>query len=95
MLNNVPTSTRSLKELRIQAGLTQYALSEIIGVRQGTVGDWERGDTDPRISFSKVLLLCQTLNCSLEELVLAVELARNKDLTLDASQKEEKQLVAA
>jgi transcriptional regulator with XRE-family HTH domain len=95
MLNDIHTSTRSLKELRIQAGLTQYALSEIIGFRQGTVGDWERGTTEPRIPVSKVLLLCQTLNCSLEELVSAVEMARNKDLNLETSQQEQKHLVAA
>jgi transcriptional regulator with XRE-family HTH domain len=95
MLNKVHTSTKSLKELRVKAGLTQYALSEIIGFRQGTVGDWERGTTEPRIPVSKVLLLCQTLDCSLEELVLAVEVARNKDLSLEASQQEQNQLIAA
>jgi transcriptional regulator with XRE-family HTH domain len=95
MQNNRHMSTKSLKELRVKTGLTQYALSEILGVRQGTVGDWERGDTEPRISISKVLLLCQTLDCSLEELVSAVEVARNKDLTSDVSQKDEKKLVAA
>lgn len=95
MLKDIDTSRKSLKELRIKAGLTQYALSEIIGFRQGTVGDWERGTTEPRIPVSKVLLLCQTLNCSLEELVSAVEVARNKDMVLDASQKKEPQLVTA
>jgi transcriptional regulator with XRE-family HTH domain len=90
----VHPSTRSLKELRIQTGLTQYALAETLGIRQGTVCDWERGTNEPRIPVSKVLLLCQTLNCSLEELVLAVEAARNKDLNLDAIQKDQKQLVA-
>jgi transcriptional regulator with XRE-family HTH domain len=94
MLKEVQKSIRSLKELRIQTGLTQYALAETLGIRQGTVCDWERGTNEPRIPVSKVLLLCQTLNCSLEELVLAVEVARNKDLTSDASQKDEKKLVA-
>jgi DNA-binding XRE family transcriptional regulator len=94
MLNEVQKSRRSLKELRIQTGLTQYALAETLGIRQGTVCDWERGTNEPRIPVSKVLLLCQTLNCSLEELVLAVEVARNKDLTSDVSQKDEKKLIA-
>jgi transcriptional regulator with XRE-family HTH domain len=94
IMTYVHPSTRSLKELRIQTGLTQYALAETLGIRQGTVCDWERGTNEPRISVSKVLLLCQTLNCSLEELVLAVEAARNKDLNLDAIQKDQKQLVA-
>jgi transcriptional regulator with XRE-family HTH domain len=83
-----------LKELRIQTGLTQYALAETLGIMQGTVCDWERGSNEPRIPVSKVLLLCQTLNCSLEELVLVVEVARNKDLASDGSQKEEKQPIA-
>jgi hypothetical protein len=42
----------------------------------------------------KMLFLCKTLHCSLEELVLAVELA-GKDPVFDQSQKEEKQLIAA
>jgi transcriptional regulator with XRE-family HTH domain len=96
MLNDTHKSTKSLKELRIQTGLTQYALAETLGIRQGTVCDWERGTNEPRISVSKVLLLCQTLNCSLEELVSAVETARNKDRDLAESQEEQqKQPVAA
>jgi transcriptional regulator with XRE-family HTH domain len=93
MLNDVDKSRRSLKELRVRTGLTQYALAETLGIRQGTVCDWERGTNEPRIPVSKVLLLCQTLNCSLEELVSAVEVARSKDLNLD-TQINQKQLVA-
>jgi transcriptional regulator with XRE-family HTH domain len=95
MLNDVDKSRRSLKELRIQTGLTQYALAETLGIRQGTVCDWERGTNEPRIPVSKVLLLCQTLNCSLEELVSAVEVARNKDLSLDVNQEEGVNLLVA
>lgn len=96
MLNHVHKSTKSLKELRIQAGLTQYALSAALSIRQGTVCDWERGANEPRIPVSKVLLLCQTLNCSLEELVAAVEAATNKNSNLpELKEKEEEQLVAA
>lgn len=93
IMNHVHPSTKSLKELRIQTGLTQYALAETLGIRQGTICDWERGTNEPRISVSKVLLLCQTLNCSLEELVLAIEIARNKELDLDSSKKARKELV--
>ena len=96
IMNDAHKSTKSLKELRIQTGLTQYALAETLGIRQGTICDWERGTNEPRISVSKVLLLCQTLNCSLEELVLAVEVARNKDQGLSEShEKLQKQPVAA
>jgi transcriptional regulator with XRE-family HTH domain len=96
MLSNVHTSTKSLKELRVKTGLTQYALAEVLGLRQGTVCDWERGVNEPRIPVSKVLLLCQTLDCSLEELVTAVEAATNKTSDLSKStEKEEEQLVAA
>jgi DNA-binding XRE family transcriptional regulator len=94
MMKNVHLSTRNLKELRLEIGLTQYQLSQILDVRVKTVSDWERGVKQPHMPPVKMLFLCKTLHCSLEELVLAVELA-GKDPVFDQSQKEEKQLIAA
>jgi DNA-binding XRE family transcriptional regulator len=94
-MNDVHKSIRSLKELRLQAKLTQHELADILDVRPKTTGSWERGESEPHLPPSKTLLLCKTFNCSLEELVLAVEVARNKDLNLEASQQEQKHLIAA
>ncbi len=94
MMSNVHLSTRNLKDLRLEVGLTQYQLSQILDVRVKTVSDWERGVKQPHMPPPKMLFLCKTLHCSLEELVLAVELA-GKDPAVDQSQKEEKQLIAA
>jgi transcriptional regulator with XRE-family HTH domain len=93
-MNDVPLSIKTLKELRLKTGLTQYAVSEILGVRGKTVGEWERGVTQPHMSASKFLMLCKTFDCSLEELVAAIEIAGNKDLDLPESQGDKRALVA-
>jgi DNA-binding transcriptional regulator YiaG len=96
IMSNVQKSIRNLKELRLEVGLTQYQLSQILDVRIKTVSDWERGVKQPHMPPPKMLFLCKTLNCSLEELVFAVELAGNKkSLDLSGSQEEQRTLVAA
>jgi putative transcriptional regulator len=95
MLSDVHKSIKNLKELRLQEGLTQEKLAIILDVRVKTVSDWERGVNQPRMTPSRMLFLCQTLKCSLEELVLAIEESHNKTVDLDKGGKEEKQLVAA
>jgi transcriptional regulator with XRE-family HTH domain len=96
MLNDVQKSIKNLKELRLQKGLTQEKLAIILDVRVKTVSDWERGVKQPRMIPSRMLFLCQTLNCSLEELVLAIEESNNKTSNSPKNEeKEEKQLVAA
>jgi transcriptional regulator with XRE-family HTH domain len=94
-MSNIQKSIRNLKELRLEVGLTQYQLSQILDVRIKTVSDWERGLKQPRMSGAKFLLLCQTLNCSLEELVFALEESNKVANWSDLEEKEEKQLVAA
>jgi DNA-binding XRE family transcriptional regulator len=85
-MNDVHKSIRSLKELRVKAKLTQHELADILDVRPKTTGSWERGESEPHIPPSKTLLLCKTFNCSLEELVLAIEIAKNKDSDLTENQ---------
>lgn len=36
-----------LKELRENAGLSQYGFAEKIGISQSTVGNWEAGSREP------------------------------------------------
>jgi DNA-binding XRE family transcriptional regulator len=87
-MSNIHLSIKNLKELRLEIGLTQHQLSQILDVRVKTVSDWERGVKQPHMPPARMLFLCKTLNCSLEELVLAVELASNKDLTFETSNDE-------
>lgn len=42
-----------LKELRENAGLSQYAFAEKIGVAQSTVGGWEAGKREPNYAMAK------------------------------------------
>lgn len=58
---------RSIKELRIAAGLTQAELAGRIGVSQATVGMWETGSRTPRVP--KLLELSKLLGCSVSDLL--------------------------
>jgi transcriptional regulator with XRE-family HTH domain len=53
-----------LRELREQRGLTQQKLSDLSGVPQRSIANWERGIRDP--GWSSVLALCQALGVSCE-----------------------------
>ena len=87
-MSNIHLSIKTLKELRLEVGLTQEKLANILDVRIKTVSDWERGVKQPHMPPTKMLFLCRTLHCSLEELVVAVELAGKKDLDLSENQVE-------
>jgi transcriptional regulator with XRE-family HTH domain len=96
MLNDVCKSIKNLKDLRLQEGLTQEKLAILLDVRVKTISDWERGVNQPRMSPSRMLFLCQTLNCSLEELVLAIEESGRKTSNFPTQEeKNDKELVAA
>lgn len=46
-----------LKELRLQAGLTQKELSEKVHVKQSTISMWENGKSIPEIINIKALAI--------------------------------------
>jgi transcriptional regulator with XRE-family HTH domain len=94
-MSDVYKPVRNLKELRLEVGLTQHKLSQILDVRIKTVSDWERGLKQPRMSGAKFLLLCQTLHCSLEELVAALDESNKAANWSELEEKEEKHLIAA
>jgi transcriptional regulator with XRE-family HTH domain len=62
-----------IANLRKQTGLTQRQLADALDVTITTVSNWETGATRPLLNPSKMLKLCQTLKCSLEQLADAVE----------------------
>src|SRR4051812_28777677 len=43
------TSSTALRQARLQAGLTQRALAELVGVRQPHIARWETGAQLPRV----------------------------------------------
>lgn len=57
-----------MKVARKRAGLSQKRLAEILGKSDQAVSDWETGRSVPSLTPSKMLLLCEALNISLNDL---------------------------
>jgi len=53
------------KELRLKAGITQYQLAELIGVKQGAISQWETKDRVPK---NRVGILCEIFNVPMSEI---------------------------
>jgi len=58
--------SQAIREARRRAGLSQAELAELLGVRQSSVSQWERGSTKP--STIHLLALAAALKCSLLDL---------------------------
>ena len=54
----------TLKAWRTNAGMTQPALAEAIGVSKDTICRWERGDTQPRAKDIEAIEQVLNLNWS-------------------------------
>lgn len=65
--------------LRKKMGLTQTQLAQRLGIRQKTVSDWERGLSLPTLPLSKVRLMMEVFNLSLDELIEIFEKPRSAD----------------
>ena len=57
----------NIKTFRERAGLTQFQLAEMLGVKRSTVAMWEAGTNMPKAN--KLLALAKILDCSIEELL--------------------------
>ncbi len=55
--------SEALRAARRRAGLSQAELADLLGVRQSSVSQWERGSTRP--STVHLLALAAALKCSL------------------------------
>jgi transcriptional regulator with XRE-family HTH domain len=58
-----------ITKLRKQAGLTQRQIASTLGLTDLTVRNWEAGRSKMKLEPDQMLLLCKTLDCSLEQLV--------------------------
>lgn len=64
--------------LRRRVKLTQRQASDLIGVRESTISEWERGLSSPHVLL--VPKIMQTYNCTADEVVQAfVELHSLRD----------------
>ena len=57
----------NMREMRKRVGITQTELARRMGVRQNTVGQWERGTRQPRAEMLPDL--ADALGCTLDELL--------------------------
>ena len=49
--SSIPGLARQIREARHKAGLSQTNLADELGVRQSSVGQWERGATTPTLGM--------------------------------------------
>ena len=56
-----------LKELRLNAGLSQTELGKIIGSSYSAISYWELGINEPKASF--IIALCKYFGCSADYLL--------------------------
>lgn len=69
-------------KLRERVGLTQRELAQSLGVTVTTISAWENGRHEPKLTILQVKQLMEVLDCSLEDLVEAVQnVNRKKPLT--------------
>lgn len=61
-----------IKELRERKGLSQRRLAQAIDVTENTIANWENGRTGLDW-FERISKLCQSLDCSPNELFAYVE----------------------
>ena len=58
---------KRLKELRLEKGLSQQKLGEILGFCNQTISFWENGSREP--DLDTLILMSQYFNGSIEELL--------------------------
>ena len=59
--------TRNLKQARHKIGISQKELAGRIGVAQGTIGNWETGTREPKLS--QLEDIARALKTTLAELI--------------------------
>ncbi len=67
--------------LRKRVELTQRQVSDLLGVRESTISEWERGISSPHLLL--VPKIMQIYNCTADEVIqafVALRLSRNEKL---------------
>lgn len=57
----------SIRAMRQAKGLAQWQLAEMIGVKQGSIAQWETGKTSPR--FERLAEIAKALECTVDDLI--------------------------
>lgn len=57
--------------IRKQNKLSQRELGDLVGLSSKMIGKYERGDAEP--TLGKILSLCNSLNCTPNELITTTE----------------------
>ena len=66
---NQPLTTNSpLKQLRLNAKITQEQLAQDIGVAVSTIRRWEKGQAEPTMTVQQMKAFCNTVQISLDNL---------------------------
>lgn len=68
MSKDTPNMESKFVSLRLEAGLTQKAIADALGVTEQAVRNWERGKNEPRFTIQQMKLLCKMLGRSLDEM---------------------------
>jgi len=65
---DTPNMESKFVSIRLEAGLTQKAIADALGVTEQAVRNWERGKNEPRFTIQQMKLLCQLVNRKLDEM---------------------------
>lgn len=65
-------------KLRERVGLTQRELAQSLGVTVTTISAWENGRHEPKLTVVQLKRLTELLDCSLDDLVEAVQSTHRK-----------------
>lgn len=63
----------TLMELRKRLGLTRRQLAIAVGLTEKTIYIWETKPIEPRMTVVQVKKLMEALDCSIDELIEAIE----------------------
>jgi len=58
--------------LRVNAGLTAQQVAQELGVAESTIRNWDKGRTEPNVTFAQVKTLTRLYKCSVDDLIAAV-----------------------
>ena len=75
-----------LKQLRLDAGLSQKKAAELLDITNQTIQQWEKGASEPRAS--ELIIMSEMYSVSIEEICRGVETDSNQALALKIRESE-------